>query len=911
VVEQTASGQGSSPYAPGTPVQSPAKPAPRVHSLPLWLEKTLVSLAPLWVAGVAVMVVAISLIPAAHFISRGSRIGIWIPYLALGIVFPAAMALVLRWLQFGNCLPTMAKRALILLAMIAPVAMARPADVLSAAGLAAVQAAICMGFMKSRSFSVYLALLAVGAGSWLIMLKLFVWEPMPTAYPTSWHLLLIGIVLLYSCCWWTFRAVTARDGTLSPAADALAIGLLILLAFRTDGLFQTDRVAPTGSFYHWGAAIGPAEAVRQGGAVLWDTPSPYGFLLPLTIAAFPAATTWQSLFLLNALCTAVLALCLYLVIRHRAAGLPGIVFSWLLSAAAVFLVAMYPPLLLPEHYYPMAGAFRYGWCYVLLGVLLLEWTTRGSQSRKWVLAGGSICWVLSNLWSPESAFFGSLVWLPAYAIIVLRDHVPVSRNWRRIAAWLLLPVALFAVSVGVVFAAYQVRIGHGPDLQSYFEVVLSFGSSQVAQTSELFGPTDFADTALVLVFGVVLFAIAVVMFIRSDAWRAVPLAVGLLFGTWALLAYPVSQPFLFASYRLLPFMVLGIGVILALIDRSSIARYTEWTRILRMMMVPVLTTILVTAYTNLPQGAYYAQAIRDEAYLGTDVTAGLPEVEDSLQRLLVAADVHSSDPLWYEGTSYGETLPVWKPQGQSPVLVSRQWLAGPLSSMVYLSDDRKQTYLARAADRRLEGGWLVQPRDRTRLQFSVGPWFYEQVNQTHVPTRFASNDDWQLIWFEPRLAVEGTESSALEVLWEPGVTDDIRVNGENLTSSVLPRLWGAWGKEWSSPVPDQPGRCAPGQGTVHLFSDKPRKVTVKLRQPATRSMPLTVRVNGDIRAATGRRGADKDTLSVLLQQGWNTVEISLPRGETEIGGAMDPESCVAEILPEHVLRIDRIDVRIR
>jgi hypothetical protein len=86
---------------------------------------------------------------------------------------------------------------------------------------------------------------------------------------------------------------------------------------------------------------------------------------------------------------------------------------------------------------------------------------------------------------------------------------------------------------------------------------------------------------------------------------------------------------------------------------------------------------------------------------------------------------------------------------------------------------------------------------------------------------------------------------------------------------------------------------------------------VKLRQPATRSMPLTVRVNGDIRAATGRRGADKDTLSVLLQQGWNTVEISLPRGETEIGGAMDPESCVAEILPEHVLRIDRIDVRIR
>lgn len=910
MAEHTESIQKSTVFAAESQATKWATFAAGRYVLPTWLDKTFGILSPLWVAGVAVVILGISLLPAAFFLSRGSRLGIWIPYLALGILFPAVMVLVLNWLRSGHLLPVLAQRILIVLALAAPLAVAQAVDVLPALGLALVQTAVCIGILKSRSTPLAVALMSVGFGSWLVMLKLFAWGPMPSVYPASWHLLAIGVASLIGCCWWAFRLGPGHD-RFYKAADILALGLLILLAFRTDGLFQTDRVAPTGSFYHWGAAVGPAEAIRQGGVLLWDTPSPYGFLLPLTIAAFPASTTWQSLYVLNAISTALLAIGIYLAIRLRVPNMIGALLSLMLSAATVYLSSMYPPLLLPEHYYPMAGAFRYAWCYLLIGVLILERiAARNSRSRDWILVAGSICWLLSTLWSPESAFFGTLIWIPAYVWIVLRERHVGAQSKRAVAGWLLLPVALFSLSVGCLFAVYQMRFGHGPDVQAYFEVVLSFGGSQVAQTSGLFGPTDFANTALVLVFGVVLFAFAAAMLVIFNSWRDVPLAVGLMFGTWGLLAYPLSQPFLFASYRLLPFVVLGMAIILTLTVRPGISQRSDWTALLRMMFVPLLATILVTAYANLPELAYFAGAMRNEPFRGRDVTTGLPHVEESLQQLLTAAHVRSTDRLWYEGTTYGELLPVWQPAGQPPVVVSMQWLAGPLSSMIYLSDDRKQTYLARSAERQNDGGWLIEPRDRGRLKFFLGAWFFEQVNRTHIPTQFASNEDWQLIWFEPRPNGAGPEDSLQDIAWEPGLTDDVRINGEKLSSSVLPPVWGVWGSEWTSSAPERSGRCVAGEGTFFVYSSKARRVALKLKQPEEAPRSLTVQVNDELRGVSEWQGAEADTVSVSLQEGWNTIGISLSGpGKADGTRPVNPETCLSGTLPEDVVRIDRIDIR--
>ncbi|MDQ2655308.1 MAG: hypothetical protein M3Z20_19930, partial [Chloroflexota bacterium] len=496
---------------------------------------------------------------------------------------------------------------------------------------------------------------------------------------------------------------------------------------------------------------------------------------------------------------------------------------------------------------------------------------------------------------------------PAYLTIVLREYFPWQQNRRAIVGWLLLPPVLFAVGVGCLFAVYQLRFGHGPDVQAYVEVVLSFGGSRVGQTSGLFEATDFAETALVIVFGVVLFALAAAMLARSNAWRDLPLALGLLFGMWALLAHPVSQPFLFALYRILPFLLLGMAIILASTSHNGVSRHTDWTSLLRMMVVPVLTAILVTAYANLPEIVYYTHAIRDEPFLGRDVTAGLPSVEPSLQQLLTAADVRPTDLLFYEGTTYGEMLPVWQPLGEPPVIVSKQWLAGPLSAMVYLSDDRKQTYLARSADRQRGGGWLVEPRNRERLQFSLGPWFFEQVNRTHIPTKFASNDEWQLIWFEPRRADAGLENPLHAVEWGPESTEDIRINGEKLTSMVLPAVWGAWGPEWIRGAAGQPGRCVAGKGTLRVFSSSPRRVALKLKRTGLTSPPLTIRVNDSGRA---RQGADLDAATVSLKAGWNTIRIALANEESnEKIGPVSAESCDAGTFAHGVLQVDRIDIR--
>lgn len=885
---------------------------PAFLELPHWLAKAFAALSPLWLAGVAVVALGLSLLPAIFLISRGSRLGIWIPYLVLGTVVPAVVTLILLAWRLGRPLPVAVQRLLIVLALVAPVAVAQPGHVLPALGLASLQTAICLGILRRCTLSLAVALMAVNTGTWLVMLKLFTWGPMPSIFTTSWPLLIIGGVSLVGCSWWAFTSGSIGDRFHLPA-DALAVGILILLAFRTDGLFQTDRVAPTGSFYHWGATVGPVEAVRQGGVLLWDTPSPYGFLLPLTVAALPTPTAWQSLYLLNAIASAILAVGIYLALRWRIPGIKSALLSLLLSAAVVFLASMYPPLVLPEHYFPMGGAFRYAWCYLLIGILLLErCSSRDQKSRNLILVAGSICWGLSIFWSPESAFFGTMIWIPAYIVIVLREHLPAQKHLKAIAGWVLLPMALLAVGVGCLFAVYQTRHGHGPDAQSYFEVVLSFGGSQVGKTSGLFGATDFADTSLVMVLGVVMFALAAGMLTIFSVWGDLPLALGLLFGTWALLAYPLSQPFLFASYRLLPFLVLGMAMILTWTAHSDVLHRTRWASVLRSMTIPVFTTLLVSAYANLPEFAYYASAIRNERFRGRDVTTGLPSVEPSLQQLLNAADVQPTDLLFYEGTTYGEMLPVWQPSGAPQETVSQQWLAGPLSSMIYLSDDRKQTYLARASERQAKGGWLIEPRNRELIQFSLGPWFFEQVNRTHIPAKFASNDEWQLIWFEPRVNDPEETSQLQDFSWVPEVTEDIRINGEKLTSAVLPPVWGVWGAEWIRSA-DHSGWCVPHEGTFGLFSTSPRRVTLKVKRTELSPGPLAIRVNDNLQVAAARPGSnpnDFDTVPLAIEAGWNTISLALAdQVANEINGSVTAESCVSGTFPDGVLRIDRIDIR--
>jgi hypothetical protein len=97
---------------------------------------------------------------------------------------------------------------------------------------------------------------------------------------------------------WVTTSVAAarRVGTtfVHRAGLVASLGLLALESFRVEYLFDLM------STHHWGAFVAPAEIVRQGGWLLWDTPATYGPGATLAIAAMPT-NAWDGFFWLNVL----------------------------------------------------------------------------------------------------------------------------------------------------------------------------------------------------------------------------------------------------------------------------------------------------------------------------------------------------------------------------------------------------------------------------------------------------------------------------------------------------------------------------------------------------------------------------------------------------------------------------------
>lgn len=880
------------------------------------------ALNPLWVGGVALLCLLSGylLTPALSVISP--RAGVWAQYLALGTLFPALLAAIVWRYRSGRRLSGHITTALAILPIVAITLLAGPVHAVIAIGLATGQTAVSFAVAsRQRRLTVTesASLFAIAFIGWAVVLEVLTWEAMAAVMSPSLPVVLTVVAAVVACSGWLFgaRLVGARRW---PRLDtALATGsvlVLVLLASRTDGLFTSDRLGPSGTFYHWGALVAPAEAARQGGWVLWDTPAPYGFLLTLTLAAFPAATAWQALYLLNAVASAMLAIWLFFSLRAVNPGIVGTVIAAAASAAAVFFLPARPEHLMPEHYMPMAGAFRYGWVYVLLGILWYERSQMAGSPRQRALLGiGTVCWLLSVFWSVEVAFVCSAIWLPAFVLIVLRDHgmLRTSLAWRGAVAWLALPLLLVVAALAATFSVYRVRLGHGPDLFAYVETVLTFSGSEFGAKTGMFEGLGPNRTIVVLLFAFLLLAMAGVSIALSGRYpRSLPVLLGASLGLWGLASYPLGLATPYTFFRLLPFALLALA--LAIVESTSFWEgepRPTWATMLRGGMIPLVAAILVAVIANLPALNYYAEAVRREGFHGGDVTAVLPRVDPELARLMQEAGVAGTDPILYAGARFGDMMPRWTPAGaDEPVVVSRQWLAGPFSVMATRPDTRKQTFMQRRADRQQGGGWLIERQEPDGLIFSTGPWFFAQVSQSFVPTRIAENANWRIVWYEPKDAWQTTSGAGAPPVGPPHLPTDLSINGAPLAGEVLPSVWGYFGPEWTMGLGRNTWRCTPDRGTISLFV--PSSLRAELDFKTSRvAVPMSIAVNdGPAEIAEPGRGG-RVVVPLSLAAGWNVIAIAVEDDSQIVKNeAMTAVTCGAGDPGEWPLMIHSVDLRL-
>ena len=709
-------------------------------------------LEPLWVSGLALVCVLAGRLLFGSILSLQGEASEWALYLALGTLFPALiLALSLRRSARTPQRPPAQALRLVLAALFVALSvyfllrnLRFYLVILSFAQLIVV-ASYLYHEQRRESLALprlYLYLLVITI-SWLAAVRLPWWGPDYDAwiFGSNYSFIVFVMSFLLSTSF-VFGQIPASRlwNTLFSSTGSVALNLAAILLIGMASLRTDAFVVYPEWFSHWAVIVGPAELVRQGGWLLWDVPSQYGFLSTLSIAFFPGRDAWQALFIINAVTLFLVCCFIFFLFRSLRAGWDNYAFSLIVAITSVFLIAGWTPNVFGPQTLPSTGAFRYIWCFSLLGLLLMEMNT--DDASRWhsrILLAGCLTWLIGTLWSAESAAYSAAIWLPSYALIIIRQgaHAYTGRHCLRRTVYralskLMVPPIMLAVAVAGIALFYVARLGQPPDLRGYVDY---------ASTGFFALPMDYtgAVISLFLVFCAIS-TLAAYILRRGVTHRMLPFVTGTWAALWVTSSYFVARSHPAAVTNLSPIIFSVIGVMLYVLNREKIA--PAWTNIVRIPLVPLMAVLLTLPLANRPAIANYITASQT-GYRGR---LELPVLDNATLQLFLAAGVKPTDPLAYLNNDL-RAWPVRRADGtRGAAPTTRAWLpVMPLNLLVPLPAERAGVYVSRFIERRRLSGWLVQCKG---MPYTAVGWLADELVQRYEPTRMIEKGELQLVWFE-------------------------------------------------------------------------------------------------------------------------------------------------------------------
>jgi hypothetical protein len=638
----------------------------------------------------------------------------------------------------------------------------RPASVLAPAlgSVALVFVALYLGTLLAHSPDNLIGLLFGGLECWLFFRVLKI-----GASPQIEHIggkLVFAAVVLFtwagalSLVWWSNPYHWLMG---SPWAITVTVGsaVLVFSAFWTDSRSQLSRpvfhryllgatsiVILVGSFYpidlsvfpiyhHWSFYIGSAQLVREGGALLWNVPSQYGFLSILLLAYLPMTSLGGALYLVSGIANLVMALSFlgmgWLILRtflQRAA-------VSVLVICAMFLRSGLGDTYLGTNYFPSTGGYRFLWLVLLMVIFLCGTHRYGVKGfPRWLLHLSSGMWVLSVLWSAESMFYTSIVFIPGFLFIAAAQEDGASRRWLRRAT---VPLGMLLAALLVIVIGYQVGIGHAPDLYLYFQYLLAYNGG--------FGflPVDFLGPAWILF----LVAVSVSTFVL--ALRRVRFSIEQRFWLLLLALGAFATASYFMASRSHPNNVINISLfvcmpLLLLYSLTNERMHSHYLNDLFKLVIPVVVLLLVAPPLA---DATALRAYVHPAGLPPWRTLDIPRVEASLQNLVDRAAVKPDDRIiLLSDSTLSTVMPPWRSSaGGGIVEDSAPWLpVAPLPQIDLLSPSDRDVFLKRYARR--AGGWLIVAR---RMEEPV--WLGRYISAHYVTVTSFQGTDWTATRYAP------------------------------------------------------------------------------------------------------------------------------------------------------------------
>ena len=487
-----------------------------------------------------------------------------------------------------------------------------------------------------------------------------------------------------------------------------------LLALRTDSVF-----APINAL-HWDYVLGPIRALREGGWLLWDVPSQYGFLNVLIPAVLPIHPAVNAFYWFQGATFVAASSVLYRTLS-RVLGV-----NWIVAFVIVVAFFLADPLLIGPTPYPSMSAVRFLWCYVLLGIAAANFLgDRPSVTR--FARYGTVAWVVGLLWSAESAIYTTVIFFtPLFTALVFFPDADASQGTRVRSALdlLALPVVGAVAAFAVVQAVYFIALGHGPDWSMYVAYIRSYGGGFGKLATPFYGPTWII--ALILFGG----AAAFVALRRAGAKGpacAVAMATAL---AWIVSSYYFGRAFPIVITMLSPLFVLAMFTVVR--AGSSLGR----TPIASVAAVPFIALGLVSSLwnANAPTVLPHIVAPNFNAWVK------LPRTDPQLASLLAKAHVAPATPVVY----YDSWVAMPR-SGDGPY--DRSWLPTPLQAL----DDpiplaTREKIVDRFVTRHHMSGYFVQA---TNGSVDAAAWFV-LLSHFYSMSSTAQNADYRILKFSYR-----------------------------------------------------------------------------------------------------------------------------------------------------------------
>lgn len=726
-----------------------AEPEPTAvrRPLPAWTSDLAKGVEPLWIASTAALFVLWGYDWIPRLIRMLGHSGPmetieWAVYMSMLVAFPVVaiiIAIVLPRVLKGQA-TIVVKAFVIVVAMTSAVMFALNGRA-TLVGIALVPALIgaltstgAWRIIGERNVDGIVALVLIGIVSliaWMMAGGLVYWTR-----ATDWFLTspLRFLALLVATAVAVVGLPRLREGKETKPAPGVAFRVLSIFAVLVLIVFSF-RTNPMVEFYHWGFWVGPIEQLRQGGWLLRDTPSQYGFLSILVPTAMPGSA-WQSFWFYQAAIYAVVAVLMFAVFRKLRAGVGNFLLSVLLVFTSLFFRPRTATLILPSQMTPSGGPVRFLWCFVLLAWLLHAWkgdSDSEETSRGSFLLVGHLIWISSIAWSFEAAIYSSAIWFSAVAVYLIQRGGAEKRAGATSAQIVLstlksisLPVAMLLALYAIVWISYRIGIGAAPDLHGYIEFGLlysrGFGSLPIAPHGSIW--------YLLLVFFIA--STVAVRFLVED-WRdfRLVIAAGVWGGIWSLSSYFVSRSHPVNLLSLAPVLLFALAILIVVIRHST---RRQWHGLVRAAMVPVLA---VPIAMTLGHPGLFAD-LDTKQLSPARFTKQLPLMDQELEDLLKKAGAKPSDS--FVRIADGRLmLPAWHGRDSTRIMSDKSWLPKPYEIIGSLNSERRKVYIGRN-----EGGkgWLVHNKSITIAGFDER---LDEIRGAYSIGQPVTSGDW-IVW---------------------------------------------------------------------------------------------------------------------------------------------------------------------